>query len=226
MHADSLKQSFDLGFTNTTGNSQTTNLNGKYRARYSTIGLHHKKLHIKFSLAAYYAENRDVKSNEEYTSSLSLEQYIQYKWLGYFLFEWLRNPDFKNYNGKYDFSIGAGKRIYKTDSQNLKVKFGLGYTIEDYANDLPTKRYASLVENIEYTNRLNQLSLLYIKSKFWESFEDFSKNYEIGVIAGIKFNITKRLHIRFEEQVNYDNLPPQGSKKTDTKTIVSLGIRF
>jgi len=226
LSAGSLEQSFDLGFTNTTGNSKTTNLNAKYGLGYKTTGLYNNELTVKFALAAYYAENDDVKSNEEYTAALDMEQMITDGWLGYFSFDWLRNPDFKNYDGKYSFEVGAGKEIYKTSTQSLKLKLGVAYNIFDYANDQDTDTFASLVQRVDYTNKLNELSLLYVNFKAWESFEDFSKDYELGLVAGLKFNISKSVHVLVEEQINYDNLPPIGFKKTDTKTIVGLGVTF
>jgi putative salt-induced outer membrane protein YdiY len=224
--AEGLEQSFDLGFTNTTGNTKTTNLNAKYALGYSTLGYNDQKLNIKFSLAAFYAENEGEKSNEEYTSNLDLEQYVYDGWLGYFSFDWLRNPDFKNYDGKYDFGIGVGKEIYKTDTSSLKLKLGVGYTVIDFADNTSTDTFATLNQEIDYTNKINPLSLFYFNLKALEGFDDFTKNYEIDTKFGLKFNLTKTVHAVLEEQISYDNLPPAGYKKTDTKTIVRLGISF
>ncbi len=224
--ADNLAQSFDLGFTNTTGNSRTTNLNAKYALGYKTIGLYTRPLDVKFSLAAYYAKDKGIKSNEEYTADLTLEQMIQDGWLGYFSFDWLRNPDFKNYDGKYEFALGVGKEIYKTDRSNLKVKFGIGYNILDFADTTPTDTYASLVQELDYTNKINDLSLFYANLKANEGLDNFSKNYELGATIGLKFDLTPTYHVVLEEQMLYDHLPPAGYKKTDTKTIVRLGLSF
>ncbi len=224
--AEGLEQSFDLGFTNTTGNTKTTNLNAKYALGYTTLGYNAQKLNVKFALAAFYAENDNIKSNEEYTANLDLEQFIYNGWLGYFSFDWLRNPDFKNYDGKYDFGIGAGKEVYKTDTSSLKLKLGVGYSILDFADNTSTDTFATLNQEIDYTNKINPLSLFYANLKAREGFDDFSKNYEIETVFGLKFNLTKTVHAVLEEQIIYDNLPPAGFKKTDTKTIVRLGVSF
>ncbi|MRJ02110.1 MAG: DUF481 domain-containing protein [Epsilonproteobacteria bacterium] len=221
-----LQQSIDLGFTNTTGNSKTTNVNGKYGLLYKTTGYNSQPLDLKFSLSAFYAENDDVKSNEEYTSSLSLEQFIYNGWLGYFTFDWLRNPDFKNYDGKYEFGLGAGKEVYKDERSSLKLKLGVGYNVLDFADETSTDTFASLLQQIDYTNKLNELSLLYGSIRANEGFEDWGDNYEIKGTLGLKFNLTNSVHAVLEEQVTYDNLPPAGFKKTDTKTIVRLGVTF
>ena len=223
---EGLVQSIDAGFTNTTGNSDTTNLNAKYSLKYKTKGYKEEPLNIKFSLSAFYAEDNGEKSNEEYTSSLDLDQYVYDGWLGYFSFDWLRNPDFKNYDGKYEFGIGAGKEVYKDKNSNLILKLGLGYNILDYADSTPTDRFASLIEEAEYNNRLNQHSLLYVKLKANEGFDDFTENYELSGTIGLKFAISEKMHVVLEEQVTYDNLPPKGYEKTDTKTIIRLGLTF
>jgi len=224
--AGQLQQSIDAGFTNTTGNSKTTNLNAKYALHYQTTGYADQQLDAKFSLAAFYAENDGQKSNEEYTSSLDLEQFIYNGWLGYFSFDWLRNPDFKNYDGKYEFGLGAGKEIYKTESSSLKLKLGAGYNILDFADETSTDTFASLLQELDYTNQLNEVSLLYFNLKANEGLDDFSENYEISGVLGMRFDLDKRVHLTLEEQVTYDNLPPAGFKKTDTKSIVRLGLSF
>ena len=224
--ADNLVQSIDLGFTNTTGNSKTTNLNGKYALAYKTIGLYNQELKTKFNIQAFYAKNDGVKSNEEYTSYLGLEQFIYDGWLGYFDLNWLRNPDFKNYNHKIDTSAGIGKEIYKTDTSNLIVKLGIGYSYYDFADSTPNDDFASLNQALEYNNKLNENSLFYTKLNALEGFDDFSKNYELGTTFGLKFNLTNNVHAVMEEQISYDNQPPAGFKKTDTKTIIRLGLSF
>ena len=224
--SENLKQNLDAGFTNTTGNSDTTNFNAKYSLLYKTSGYLNEPLNVKFSLSAFYAEDNGEKSNEEYTSSLDLDQYVYDGWMGYFSFDWLRNPDFKNYDGKYEFGIGAGKEVYKDDNSNLILKLGLGYNILDYADNTPTDRFASLIEEAEYNNRLNQHSLLYVKLKANEGFDDFTENYELSGSVGLKFDISEKVHVVLEEQVVYDNLPPKGYEKTDTKTIIRLGLTF
>ncbi|MRI84243.1 MAG: hypothetical protein C6I00_07475 [Nitratiruptor sp.] len=219
-------QSIDLGFTNTTGNTKTTNLNARYALRHTTTGLNAQPLNLSFAISAFYAENDDIKSNEEYTASLGLDQFIADGWLGYFTFDWLRNPDFKNYDGKYTFGLGAGKEVYNDGQSSLKLKLGVGYNVLDFADETKTDTFGSLLQQVDYTNKLNQLSLLYGTLKANEAFDDFSNNYEVSGILGLKFNIAEGIHAVIEEQVIYDNLPPAGFKKTDTKSIVRLGISF
>jgi len=120
-----LKQSINLGFANTSGNSKTMNANGKYALSVTTSGYNNKELKTLFDVSAFYAETNSIKSNEEYTSNLDVEQIIGDGWLGYGSLKWLRN-EFKNYDNKYSIGTGIGKELYRDNRQSLKLKLGVG----------------------------------------------------------------------------------------------------
>ncbi len=59
-----------------------------------------------------------------------------------------------------------------------------------------------------------------------ENFDDLGTDYEATALLGLDFTLSEAMHINIEEEFNYDNLPPAGFKKTDTKSIVRLGYKF
>ena len=224
--AKELSQSLHLGFTNTTGNSRTLDINAKYTLQLETLGYHHLPLQIHFTAQAFYAQNNGIKSNEEYDISSEINQNVTNSWLGYIVVNWLRNPDFKNYNNKADIGIGVGREFIKTQKEVLTGKVGIGTHIEDYADATPTRTFFSFNQYLEYTNKLNAVSSFYAKCSIWENVEDFTTDYEVNTVFGFKFIVGKNLNLSIEEHIDYDNLPPEGNKKTDTKSIVSIGYNF
>ena len=225
--SDELKQTINLGFSNTTGNTDTLNLNAKYTMAFTTIGYDEKKLKIGFDASAFLNENDDIKSNEEYTANLGAEQYIGSDgWLGYGAINWLRNPDFKNLDNKFSIGVGVGKEIYNDGQQTLKVKLGVAYNLEQYADSTEDAKFGSLNEYIEYTNILNKTSTLFVKVGAMENFDDFKNDYEILAVAGLNFAVAENISVSIEEEVRYDKIHPGTDKATDTKSIVRVGYNF
>ena len=222
--SEKLKQSINFGFANTTGNTETLNLNGKYTLGFTTAGYDNKALSVAFDASAFVTENSGVRDNEEYTATLGLEQDIVNGWLGYASAYWLRNT-FRNFDNKILLGAGVGKELLHDDTQSLKFKLGVAYNIEQYSNAQPEHTFTSLTKYVEYNNQLNKTSLLYVKVGASENFDDFG-DYEVLTVAGFNFAIAESLSVTLEEEVRYDKIPPVGFDTTDTKTIIRVGYNF
>jgi putative salt-induced outer membrane protein len=218
-------QSIDLGFANTTGNTNTLNFNGKYTFAYARKGYDDKTLHIGFNTSAFRTEDDSQITNEEYTSKLHLDQVFENKWLVYTFVSWLRN-EFRNFDNKWVTGVGIGKVLFDDENHVWKAKVGVAYNHEDYSNEQTTETFTSLTQYLEYTNSLNTTSKLYLKAGASENFEDFSNDYELLGVLGLDFVVSTNLHVIIEEEVSYNAVPPVGFKKTDTKSIIRLGYTF
>jgi len=221
-----LKQTINLGFSNTTGNTETLNVNGKYTMAYTTVGYGNESLKVAFDASAFLNETNSVTSNEEYTANLGLEQYITNGWLGYTALNWLRNPEFKNLDNKFSVGAGIGKEIYNDGQHTLKLKVGLAYNVEQYADNIADVNFGSVNEYVEYTNILNDASTLYVKVGASENMEDFQNDYEVLAVAGFNFSVAKNISISIEEEVRYDKIHPGTVEAVDTKSIVRVGYAF
>jgi len=220
-----LKQRIDIGFSNLTGNTDTLNLNGKYTMAVIKPGYENRSLKIMFNASAFVTENNDVKDNEEYNANLVLEQSMDDNWLTYASIHWLRN-EFNNYDNKVSLGAGIGKELYNDGKQVFKARAGFAYNFQQYTNSQPNEEFFSFNQYLEYTNKLNKISDLYVKLGAFENFEDFSTDYELLFVAGINFAVAENISVILEGEVDYDNLPPVGFKKTDTKTIAKIGYNF
>jgi len=76
-----LKQNIQFGSFNTSGNSDTLNINGKYDLAVSGTGLFDELMKIKFDILGFVTKNNEVRDNEEYGSNLGFEQIIGDSWL-------------------------------------------------------------------------------------------------------------------------------------------------
>jgi len=219
-----LTQSINIGFANTSGNTKTLNLNGKYLMSFTTVGLQDNALKVSFDASAFLTKNDDVTNNEEYTANLGLEQYLDDLWLGYASANWLQN-EFRNFDNKMSVGAGVGVDIYQDSHQSLTAKIGLAYNIEQYSNADAERKYTSFNQYLEYNNVLNNTSTLYLKVGGAENIDDF-QDYELLAVAGLNVSIAENLSLSIEEEVRYDKTPPTNSDDTDTKTIVRLGYNF
>jgi len=222
--SEELKQSINLGFSNTTGNTKTLNLNGKYDMSFMTTGYNSEPLKVGFDATAFVTENNDVKDNEEFTANLGLEQHIVDDWLGYASVNWLKN-EFRNFDNKFSIGAGIGKELFDDGQHSLKAKIGIAYNIEEYSNGQENHKYTSLNEYLEYNNKLNDVSNFYAKLGASQNFDDFG-DYEVLAVLGLNFIVAENLSVTIEEEVRYDKIPPLGFDKTDTKTIVRVGYNF
>ncbi len=220
-----LKQHIALGFANTTGNTETLNFNAAYNFTYATVGLNDQDLKIAFDSSIYISENDDVRDNEEYKAWLRFEQMIHDGWFGYFSLRWLRN-EFRNFDSKTGIGLGTGKELLKDKLQSLKVTLGLSYNFENYTDATPSDDFGALTQYIEYNRTLNEISSLYFKVGALENFDDFSNDYELSSIIGVKFAVAEKLNLSLEAEVTYDAMPSEGFEKTDTKTLIKLGYDF
>ena len=224
--SDELKQSLNLGFSNTTGNTKTLNVNGKYALSFISNGFQNNSLKTAFDASGFFTENNNIKNNEEYLANLGLEQMLGRGWLGYTGVNWLSNPDFRNYDNKIAIGLGVGKELYNDGQHLFTAKLGVSYNIEDFSNDQDTEEFGALNEYLEYANQLNTISKLYIKVGSMQNFDNFSNDYEVLGIVGVNFAVAENINLSLEGEALNDNLPALGFKKTDTKTIVRLGYNF
>ena len=221
-----LLQNFNVGFSNTTGNTKNLDVNAKYDFSLCTTSYNQQLLKIIFDTSLFFSKTDSKKSNEEYLLNLGLEQKLDKRWLTYFALNWLRNPEFKNYNHKTSMGVGVGKNLFFDETQSLTFKLGTSLTREDYANTQASENFNSLNEYLEYKNQLNKISKLYLNTGALQRFQGFENDYEVLAVLGVNFTVGEKINLSLEQEIAYDNLPPVGFKKTDTKSIVRLGYKF
>lgn len=220
-----LVQKIDLGFANTTGNTDTLNFNGKYTFVYVKKGFDDHPLHIGFNASAFRTEDESATTNEEYTAKLHFDQALKNDWLVYTFANWLRN-EFRNFDNKIILGAGIGKVLLNDGQHVLKAKVGYAHNSEAYSNAQETETFSSVTQYIEYTNNLNKTSKFYVQAGASENFEDFTNDYELLSVIGLDFTLSTDFHLIIQEEISYDAVPPVGFKKTDTKSIIRLGYTF
>ena len=228
-----LKQSINLGFANTTGNSETTTFNGKYTADFATDGYNNQELRVAFDFSAFYNKVEDADTTDEYTANLGLEQNIANGWFGYAMANWYRNEDL-GYKNKTMLGAGIGKILFATEVHSLKVKLGAAYNMADFSGlsvaeaATADDSYGVLTQYVEYHRVLNEVSNFYAKIGASESFEEMS-DVEGTAVLGLNFSVADRISVSVEEEIKYNGLDVFSDvldNKADTKTVIRVGYNF
>jgi len=225
--ASTMKQSINLGFSSTTGNTETSNLNGKYIMAYTTVGFGNEALAVAFDAASFMTKNNGVKNNEELSANLGLEQHIMNGWAGYASVNWLKN-EFLNFNSKLSIGAGVSKELFNNGQHVIKIKLGASHNSETYTkttNGMDDKSFIAINEYIEYTNKLNETSNLFVKLGSLQNFEDPKNDYEVLAVAGLSFSVSENISVSLEQELRYDSIPAS-KETTDTKSIVRVGYTF
>ena len=218
------KQNINIGFANTTGDSKTSNINGKYSISFITKDFNNNDLKVAFDTTAYITKSNGIKDNEEYTAQLDLEENIFNDWLGYASLHWLKNK-FRNLNNRYNFGVGFGRYLFNNKTDSLKIKIGMARNIEDYTDNQIQSKFTSANQYLEYERKFNKVSSLYIKFGIREDLDNFD-DYQSTTVGGLSFKVAQNLSLTIEEEFSYDANPPVGYKKTNTKSIIRLGYSF
>jgi len=106
------------------------------------------------------------------------------------------------------------------------MKLGVAYNIEKYSNAQADHKFTSVNEYIEYNNQLNKVSKFFLQIGASQNVKDFSNDYEAFANLGFNFAVAENLTVTLAEEIRYDNLPALGFKKTDSKTIATVGYHF
>ena len=223
---ENLKQNLHFGFSSTTGNTETMYFNGRYTLSFTQSGYH--DLPLKFSLLsnAYFNKSKNKKRNEEYLIDMGLEQILYRKWLGYVFARWLKSPNIQKYNHKISANFGIGNKIIDNDNHSLKIKIGIAHNTENYSSSKATRRYESMNEYIEYSNKINENSNLNIKLGTIQNLSNISNDYEMLSVIGFDFAISENISLTIEEELHYNAIPTQGLEKINSKSLMSLGYLF
>lgn len=128
-------------------------------------------------------------------------------------------------NLRTSLGAGYGYQFFETERAKLSTEYGLAYINEDY-EIAPDESFPSLSFGLDY------------ERKFWQKKLVFFNNYDVsvsledtadalfGTKVGIRVPIVENVNVATQVNVDYDNMPPPGVKKTDSSLIFSVGYGF
>lgn len=207
----------ELGFVNTTGNTESVALNLKLNFVRTGKSWRHR-----FTGTALTTSEDGVKDNERYTAEMQSDRKINEKsWL-FGAFRWDADK-FGSYDPQMSLTAGYGRQLMKSDNHELKGEIGAGYrNLEERESGKSSGEAIArlllddnwqIFESTLWTNRL------LVETGSSNTFTQF--NTSLAVSMTEKFAIK----LGFEAR-NNTKIPPGDSEETDTITSANLVYNF
>lgn len=214
------------GYVAVSGNSDSTSANFKGEVLYDQDRWHHSAL-----ATAIGASQDNDTSSEAYKAQLKTKRDITASLYAYGLAEYNKDR-FSSYDHQIFESVGAGWRVFNTDSQELALEAGVGATqsrlrqpdppalplssdqrdVNEFVGRLAADYHWHISENALFSEKLS--SNIGSENTYVESLTEL----KAGVIGNLA------LVLGYLVKHNTDVLP--GTEKTDKQTSVSLEYKF
>ncbi|MAS24669.1 MAG: hypothetical protein CMI08_04325 [Oceanospirillaceae bacterium] len=212
----SWKGSSELGYINTSGNTDTTSLNAKFGVMHSG-----ENWDTTFKADALTSEEDGTTSKEKYASSLQFDRNFTKHHYLLFLGEY-EDDRFSGYEYQSQVSVGYGYRAINNDTMQLDLEIGPGY------------RYDRLDEGGETED---ETILRTAANYFWEirdgveftqevSADTGSDNTILRSETGLKSQINGSLATKLTYSIKHTKEVPEDSENTDREFGVTLVYSF
>jgi len=207
----------ELGFVNTTGNTETVALNMKLN--FVRTG---KRWRHRFTGTAMNTSEDGIKDNERYTVEVQSDRKLSdISWL-FGALRWDADK-FGSYDPQISLTAGYGHQLMQSDRHELKGEIGAGY-----------RRLTETDSNLESSEAIARFLL----DDWWQIFpstkwtnrllvETGSSNTFTQFNTAIAVSMTDRFAVKLGFEVrNNTDIPPGDSEHTDTITTANLVYNF
>jgi putative salt-induced outer membrane protein len=205
-----------LGYSASSGNSDTANVNANFLISYTAFPWRHY-----FGGEVRFAETDGATTKERYAVAYKPEYYFARRWFAFGFLGYDRDP-FSNIEARYSATAGVGHALIDTDRQTLILQLGGGYRITQFTDDTPESEepvgragfnYALRVtDTVNFTQELSVLS--------------GSDNTFVESITALQVSMTNNLALSLNYTVLNNSFTPPGVDSTDTFTSVNLVAAF
>ena len=209
----------NLGMNATKGNSRIDNLHIdgelKFRNRFN-----------RYIVGGQYnlQKNQGTNTAKNARANGAYHRFTTDKW--YALLNTSASIDeFQDLNLRLTAGPGMGYEFWQSDLRNLAFEGGLNYTYEDFEKE-PKDDYATLRWSLKFDHWLYKRRAQYFLTHTGlESVEDLN-NLVLQTQTGFNIPIMERLKTKFELDIDFNNEPAAGRRKTDVKYLVTGGYTW
>lgn len=204
-----------LGFSATSGNTDTADLDLAGRFRYGNGPLNHT-----FGFAAEFAEDNDVRNKEEIYATYDVNRYLNDDFYVFGLGS-VRYDNFDSNKVDAFLGVGPGYRVINKPNQTWRIQAGPGARHIEDQNNVDTTEFAGIASSRYYFAFSETVSLT-MDTDVLFSEEDTLLTNDLGV----NFKVTDRLSTRISYRTEWDSEPLAGFDDTDNTLGVSLVYGF
>ena len=209
--------SITLGFTMTSGNSDTLLASGKFRTE-------RKSLLNEWLLGAdgAYGEAASVANNETLHGFAQFNHFFSLRFYAFGRVDALHDG-IKDIKYRVTVSPGLGCYLLKATNQTFAVETGPSFVTEKQGNQVENYAAWRIAERYEYK--------LSPRARFWHSAElipelDKTDNFIVNADLGIESALSKTLSLQVYVQDNYVNLPAPTYRHNDVRIVSGISYKF
>jgi putative salt-induced outer membrane protein len=207
----------ELGYVKTTGNTDSSALNGRLEFIRQT-----EKWRYRFLGTVLSTSEDGTKDNERYTAEAQADRKLGAK--GYVFGVYRYDADkFGSYDPSQTFTVGYGRELMKSEKHVLKGEIGAGYRKLD-------ERLTGNTESDAIMRFLLDDAWQIFATTAWTNrllVETGSNNTFTQWNTGLTVSMTDKFAIKLGYELrNNSKIPPGDTEKTDTITSVNLVYNF
>lgn len=209
----------ELGFSDSTGNTVNTSFYGALKLKYTQ-----QNYTLKSLIEGNYKSEDGTQTEERYIVDLQGNRYYNAE-KSYYSFVGARfeKNKFADIDLDSTFSIGLGKSLYKTKDTLLNGEIGLGYQNTDYST-AGTKSDSQTVgiAKLDFSHKINE------QVKFTQDLSVTSgeNSTKLESNTGFKVKVAEKMNLKATYKYRHNDNPAEGTKKTDTQTMLTLIYDF
>ncbi len=210
----------ELGFIQTSGNSDTQSFNGKFN-----IARNLQPLKTAFKFEALTSEESGDPSKEKYLSELKLDYSLgEYDYFTSLLS--YEDDRFSGYQYQSTLSLGYGYRAWNSERGKLDLEVGPGYRRN--ALEVRNEHGEKIEEEAVGRFGLNLEVKISDNAKFTEviSIEGGDSNVVYKSDMGLQSTLVGTLAMKINYQVKHTEQVPEDTKNTDSQIGVTLVYSF
>lgn len=120
---------------------------------------------------------------------------------------------------------GYGRQFLENDITKFSGEIGLNYVNEDY-DVSPDRSFPTLSVGYKYDRKFFDKKLVFFNNVTLDANLDDTEDLLARGRIGFRVPLTHNLNVSTQLNVDYDNQPADGAKKTDTALVFSVGYGF
>ncbi len=215
-----LNGSGELGFADTTGNTQSTSLFGALKLNYLQ-----ESYELKSKFETSYKSENGTETEERYLADLQANRFYDtnrtfYSFIG-LRFE---KDHFSGIELDSTLSLGLGKELYKTQQTKFTGEVGVAQQHIEYTKAYGNSSDSQLAGRVklDLTHKIND-QVVFLQDVVYVAGNE-QKTLESN--TGFKVKVADNMNLKASYKYRHNDSPAKGAKKTDTQTLLTLIYDF
>lgn len=213
------KDSAEASFVNANGNSKTTTTAAKNDFTYDLDAL----TKFEFELGALGARSQGQVTAEQYYAGERLQRKVDDRDYAFERYRWDKNR-FAGIAHRHDFSVGAGRELWKSAADLWTAEGGPGYVVEERLRE-KRRSYGAARLYTKYAHDFSATAKFSQDAEYVQSLKDKRDN-RLATETALNTQLTTVFSLKTSFVWKHVGQPPPNAVKDDTTTSVALIANF